>query len=277
MSPSPEAAVPSRSSPGRGPLGGRRVVVTRARHQADSTVEAFRAAGARIELLPLLEVVPPSDPLPLDRALDRLESYDWIVFTSTNAVDQLVARLEERERPFPEGPRLAAVGAVTADALRALGREPTVEAADSRAEGLAAALGPHLAAGARMLLPQAADARPVLASALRRLGAEAERVTTYAKRTPPGSRRRAEEIFGTTELGWVTFTSPSIARTFAGLWRESWEARRPGLRAVSIGPVTSEALRALGVEPAAEAASPGDAEMVAAVIDTLAGGAPGGD
>ena len=268
----------SRPDTESGPLDGLRVVVTRARHQAASTLEAFRAAGARVELLPLLEVIRPPNPSPLEQALDHVESYDWIVFTSTNAVEQLAARLAEHGRALPAGstgatvaagPGLAAIGAATAEALRALGREPAVEATDSRAEGLAAALGPHLTAGARVLLPQAADARTVLETELRRLGARPERVATYAKRTPPGSRRRAAEIFGTATLGWVTFTSPSIARAFAGLWDEGWEARRRGLLAVSIGPVTSQALRGVGVEPAAEAASPGDAEMVEAVVSAV--------
>ncbi len=255
-----------------GPLAGVRVVVTRARHQAAPTVEAFRATGAQVELLPLIEVVPPADPRPLDRALTHLEGYDWIVFTSANAVDQLAARLAERGRSLPATPRLAVIGAATAQALRAQGREPGVAAADPRAEGLAAALGPRLAPGASVLLPQAADARDTLEAALRRLGANCERVAAYAKRTPPESRARAGEIFGTARLGWVTFTSPSIARAFAGLWGEDWARRRRGLAAASIGPVTSDALLALGVEPAAEATSPGDEGMVEAVVAAVAGG-----
>ncbi len=254
-----------------GPLTGLRVVVTRARHQAASTVDAFRSAGARVELLPLLEVVPPADPAPLERALERLESYDWIVLTSANAVEQLLARLAERGRTLPAGPRLAVIGAATAEALRAGDLAPSVEASDSRAEGLAAALAPHLAAGDRLLLPQAADARETLEGELRRLGARPERVDAYAKRVPSGSRESAREIFGTARLGWVTFTSPSIARAFAALWEGDWGVRRRGLFAASIGSVTSEALRGLGVEPAAEAASPADRELVEAVTAAVAG------
>lgn len=252
------------------PLAGVRVVVTRARHQAASTEEAFRAAGARVELLPLIEVVPPADPAPLDRALDRLAGYRWIVFTSSNAVERVLGRLAERGRPLPSRTRLAVIGEATAWALRTLGHEPAVEAADSRAEGLAVALGRHLEPGARVLLPQAADARETLEAELRRWGARPDRVDAYAKRTPPDSRARAGEIFGPARLGWVTFTSPSIARAFAGLWDDRWETRRPGLLAASIGPVTSEALVALGVRPAAEAARPGDDELVEAVVAAVA-------
>ena len=104
------------------PLAGVRVVVTRAAHQAGSTVRAFEEAGARVELLPLLEVVPPADPEPLDRALARLEDFSWVLFTSTNTVEQVLERLPaDASAAVPEGVRIAAVGPSTGDALRERG------------------------------------------------------------------------------------------------------------------------------------------------------------
>jgi len=252
------------------PLRGLRVVVTRARHQAESTVAAFEHAGARVERLPLIEVVPPADPGPLDAALAELESFDWVLFTSTNTVDAVLDRLD---RPWPseaENVRVAAVGATTAEALRARGAEPDLQALDSRAEGLADLLGPCLVGGERLLLPQATDARPVLEELLLASGGHVVRVDAYAKRMPPSSRARAAEIFGDGALGWVTFTSPSIARNFASLWGDEWPERRTGLLAVSIGPVTTAALETLGVRPAAEAATPGDEGLVEAVAAAVA-------
>lgn len=248
-------------------LAGLRVVVTRAAHQAEPTVRAFEGAGARVARLPLLEVVPPADPAPLQEALADLGAFGWIVLTSSNAVDQVLGRLGWPPT-LPAGLRVASIGAATSEALRARGVEPDLEPPDARAEGLAAELLPLLGSpgSSRVLLPQAADARPVLEQELRRAGADAVRVDAYAKRVPPDASERAREIFGTARLGWVTFTSPSIAGAFRDLWREGWEERRRGLLAASIGPVTSDALRALGVEPAAEAASPSDEEMVAAVV-----------
>ena len=254
------------------PLAGIRVVVTRAAHQADATVRAFEEAGAHAPLLPLLELVPPEDPGPLERALAGLGEYEWVVFTSTNTVERVLDRPGEASAiDLPAGLQVASVGGATSDALRARGVEPELEPADARAEGLAAELVPRLAPGARVLLPQAADARPVLADELAAAGARVDRVAAYAKRTPPDARERAMEIFGRSSsmerLGWVTFTSPSIARAFADLWGEDWPVRSRGLLAVSIGPVTSAALRELGVEPAAEAAAPGDEGLVAAVVE----------
>lgn len=258
----------------RGPLAGIRVVVTRAARQAEPTVRAFEAAGADAALLPLLEVVPPADPAPLLTALAGLDAFGWIVFTSANAVEQVLDRIA-----LPPGLRVASVGSATSDALRERDVEPDLEPADSRAEGLAADLASRLAEGPgvrprtrhpRILLPQADDARPVLEEVLRRSGADAVRVDAYAKRVPPDAAERARELFGTSRLGWVTFTSPSIARAFAALWGDDWPVRRRGLFAASIGSVTTEALRELGVEPAAEAASPGDEQMVAAVVEAVA-------
>lgn len=258
------------------PLAGVRVVVTRPEHQAGDLLEAFRAAGAQAEPLPLIEIAPPEDPAPLERAVREIDRYDWLVLASANAAEALLDR-----RPaglaaaLPPGLHVAAIGPATAEALRRRGIEPALVAGDSRAEGLAAELAPLLAPGARILLPQPADARPVLAAELTRAGAEVHSVIAYAKRPRRAASARASELFGDRDpLGWVTFTSPSIARAFAGLFGDSWPQRRPTLQAASIGPVTSDALRALGVEPAAEAEAAGDAELVAAVVAATRGEPP---
>jgi uroporphyrinogen-III synthase len=117
-----------------------------------------------------------------------------------------------------------------------------------------------------VLLPQAADAHPTLLEGLAAAGAEAVAVVAYDKRLPPDAPQRAAELFSTAPLGWVTFTSPRIVCHFAELLGSDWELRRKELKAASIGPVTSAELRRRGVEPAAEAASPGDEELVEAVV-----------
>jgi len=243
------------------PLSGLRVVITRAEHQAEGLAAAFRAAGARVELLPLLEVVPPADLLPLERAAAEISSFDWVVFTSANAVEAFLPLAG----PLPPHLKTAAVGPATAEALRAQGVEPHLIARKAEAEGLAADLAPQ-AAGRRFLLPQASDARPALLHGLQATGAEAVAVVAYDKRLPPEALRRAAELFSAAPLGWVTFTSPRIARHFAELFGEAWERRRGELRAVSIGPVTTAELRRFGVEVVVEAERPGDREMVAAVV-----------
>lgn len=239
-----------------------RVVVTRAEHQAEGLVSAFESAGFQVELLPLLEVVPPADPRPLERAASELALYEWIVFTSANAVE---AFLPLAGGALPSRLHVAAVGPATAEALRAWEVEPHLTAAKADAEGLLAELAPRVDRRRRVLLPQAADARSTLQEGLLKAGADPVAVVAYDKRLPEDAPRRAAELFSG-EIGWVTFTSPRIVRHFADLFGADWERRRSELRAVSIGPVTSAELRRQGVEPAAEAAQPSDQGMVEAVL-----------
>jgi uroporphyrinogen-III synthase len=160
------------------------------------------------------------------------------------------------------------VGAATAAALRGQGIEPTLVAAgeEQSAGGLLAALLARLSCGQRVLLPQAADALPSLRDGLLSAGVSAVAVTAYDKRRPAGAAVRADGLFTGHPVGWVTFTSPSIVRAFAGLFGATWETRRGELRAASIGAVTSLELRRQGVEPAAVAAEPGDQALAAAII-----------
>jgi uroporphyrinogen-III synthase len=252
---------------GGAPLGNIRVVVTRAEHQAAGLVAALREAGARVETLPLLSVVPPLDPSPLAAAAADLAAYRWVVFTSANAVEALASQVAA----WPAAIGLAAVGDATARALAERGLRCDLVAGRAQAEGLLADLLPRLAAGERVLLPQAADARPLLAQGLRAAGIATHPVIAYRKERPDVATARARELFPPgAPLGWVTFTSPSIVHAFAGLFGDGWAPRRASLRAASIGPLTSAALRALGVEPAAVAATPGEVGLVSSIAAALA-------
>ncbi|HVT15012.1 MAG TPA: uroporphyrinogen-III synthase [Thermoanaerobaculia bacterium] len=274
-----------------GQLGGVRVVVTRAAHQAARLTAALSAAGAAVAALPLLEVVPPADRGPLERAAGEIESYDWLVFTSVNAVEAFMPLVAGA---LPRRLRVAAVGAATAAALRRHGVEPDLmtggpaaigamgamgaigatgagaEGDEVGAMGLLAALTPLVGGARKVLLPQAADARPFLVDGLVAAGAKPVGVVAYDKRLPADAACRAAELFAVPPIGWVTFTSPRVARHFASLFAADWERRRAEVRAASIGAVTSAELRRLGVEPAAEAARPGDRELVEALIAALA-------
>lgn len=245
-------------------LSGLRVVVTRAEHQSQKLCRALEAEGAEVVTLPLIEVVPPADSNALADATRRLPAFDHLILTSSNAVEALFAVLAGT---IPATVKVAAIGTKTAEALSAHGRNADLVAERSQAEGLLEALLPDLQPGERVLLPQAADARPLLAERLVEARAAVEAVIAYEKRVPPGARRRAAEVFSDGALGWVTFTAPSIARNFRDLF-DHWNQRSSTLLAASIGPVTSHALRHLGVEPAAEAKEPSAAALVQAVVDS---------
>ena len=251
------------------PLAGVRVVVTRAAHQSEGLQAAIRDRGGDAPLLPLLAVNPPRDPGPLHRGLETIDRFDALVLTSKNAVDAVLEALP-RLRP---GTLVAAVGQTTAETLEAAGVPEVVRPGpgDSRAEGLVELLEGRLPPGATVLLPLAADARPVLERGLEAAGYRPLRVTAYEKRLPEEAPELYRELFADAPWGWVTFTSPRVARHFRELAGSDWESRRHELRAASIGPVTSKALHALGVEPAAEAAAPGELELVEAIVRAVAG------
>ena len=243
-------------------LSGQRVVVTRAVHQATGLISAFTTAGAAVAALPLIELTPASDPRALRRAACEAGRFDWLIFTSTNAVEAFLPLIEAPGRRLP---RCAVIGAATAAALRGFDVEPTLIAGVARAEGLLADLGPRLRSGARVLMPQAEDARPDLARGLGKAGARVRVIGAYGKQLPAAAAEAASRWFED-DIGWVTCTSPRIVQHLARLFADDWPRRRGQLRAISIGPVTSAELRRLGVEPAAEAERPSDQAMVEATV-----------
>ena len=221
-------------------LAGVRVVVTRASQQAEQLIALLESDGAQVEKLPLLEIVPPRDPRPLERAATELALFQWLVLTSSNSV---AALLPLAGGSLPRSLRVAVVGEKSADALRQWDVEPDLVANVSRAEGLAAALAPYLGRRQRVLLPQASDARPLLSERLAEAGAEVVRVCAYEKRIPREAVSEAARIFAHGPLGWVTFTSPSTVKALVQILGTRWESERASLFAVSIGKVTSGELR----------------------------------
>ncbi len=248
-----------------GPLAGERVVVTRAAHQAAELGLAFRQAGAEVVFLPLIEVVEAPDPGPLARAAAQIATFDHLVLTSANTVRAFLPRLS----PSAKMPQITAVGPATAEAVVEHGFTVGETAVRADAEGLLGVLGPRLAPGRRVLVPQADDARATLVEGLRKSGAEIVAVEAYSKRLPAASAARAAELFDGVPLGWVSFTSPRIVRHFVALLGAGWEARRAELRAVSIGRLTSRALESHGVARIATAERPTPEEMVRAAVASL--------
>jgi uroporphyrinogen-III synthase len=152
------------------PLAGRRIVVTRP--ESRSLADSLERLGAEVSIVPLVEIRPVEDPRELDAAVQELPHYDWIVFTSVNGV----AAVGERLSTIGPATRIAAVGPITADAVRALGVEPSFVAARA-SEDIATGLGSL--DGKRVLLPQADIADPRLADELRERGADVDSVVAY--------------------------------------------------------------------------------------------------
>jgi uroporphyrinogen-III synthase/uroporphyrinogen III methyltransferase/synthase len=254
------------------PLVGRRVVVTRSAGQASKLSEALRALGAEPVEVPVIQIVPPESYAALDAAIRNLSQYDWLIFTSANAVRAAAERAAYLDAALDEavGLRLAAVGPATAAEAQRIGLTVTlVPEAAYRAEGLLEALGTH-AAGARILMARAAAARDVLPDALRAAGAQVNVVDAYRNVMPKDAPNALRSALAAT-VDAATFTSSSSV-THLKEAAERAEIAFPfaGVPAISIGPITSATLRELGWEPAAEAEQSDIANLVDAVLRALA-------
>jgi uroporphyrinogen III methyltransferase / synthase len=234
------------------PLAGKRIVVTRAKAQAGLLSERLLELGAEVIELPTIEIQPASDYGPLDSAIARLNIYDWLIFTSANGVLWFVERLRKVGRePRSIGARICAIGPATKAEVEALGLTVELMGEEYVAEGLLAAFEPYDILGKRILLPRAAVARDVVPDQLRTRGATVEVVEAYRTGVPAESVQRARQIFGAGRKPDITtFTSSSTVQHFVDL---AGAAALNGVKVASIGPITSQTARELGIEVAVEA------------------------
>lgn len=251
-------------------LAGCRILVTRAAHQAAGLAEPLRALGADVLVAPVIDTVDPADWAPADEAISGLPGYDWVVLTSTNAVDRFVdrlTRLQGSAESLREA-KVAVVGPATAERLAELGITPALVPDDYRAEGLIEAFRAlHPDDSWRVLVPRAEKAREILPEALRAAGARVDVVPVY-RTVPATPDPAAVSALATGSVDVVTFTSPSTVRHFLG-WLDSAGLDRESVMgstaAASIGPVTSEALRSRGYAVPIEAADSTTTGLVSAI------------
>jgi uroporphyrinogen III methyltransferase/synthase len=248
----------------RRPLFGCRVLVTRPRDQALELVEPLEELGAEVLVQPVIQIFPPNDWSRVDAALNDLDRFDWLVFSSSNGVRYFLERLCEKKGDLRGlgRIRLAAIGPGTAEELARHRLKADLVPDEYRAEALADALAGE-AAGRRILLARASRGREVLAERLSAAGAIVEQVVVYRSVDVETAEPPVAELLGSKRVQWVTVSSSTIARSLVRLFGE-------GLRQTklaSISPVTSATLRELGYEPAAEARHYTMAGLVEAILD----------
>ena len=252
------------------PLAGRRVLVTRAAHQAGKLSEGLRALGAIPVEVPVLEIAAPVSFEGLDQGLRQIDQYDWIIFTSANTVRAVGARAAEIGI-VPSTPmtlKVAAVGRATATAAREAGWDVGIVPEEYVAESLVAALKNDIREKS-VLLARAAVARDVIPDALRAAGAIVDVVDAYRNMIPEGAPEKLRSALAD-RLDAATFTSSSSVTHLADVAQAAGVGFPfAGVAAVSIGPITTATLREAGWEPAAEA-DPHDIDgLVAATVRVL--------
>jgi uroporphyrinogen III methyltransferase/synthase len=224
------------------------IVVTRPIEQAQELSEKLRELGATTIELPTIKIIPAENNDILDEALERLNEYDWVIFTSVHGVRFFMKRMTELNIA-PSALKkvmLAAIGPATASALERTVKKPELVPTEFLSWKIADGLGD--VKGRRILLPRADIASKKLPDLLRKRGALVEEVVAYRTIIPPDlTRDRLTCIFaGGVDL--ITFTSPSTVRNLARVLGPSkLDQFLSVLKVACIGPVTVEATKELGI------------------------------
>jgi uroporphyrinogen III methyltransferase/synthase len=233
------------------PLFGKRVVLTRAQEQAREFSQLLAAYGAEPVEVPTIQIVPPASWQAIDDAVTRLNTYQWLIFTSVNGVRPFMDRLHAagKDTRALASLRLCAIGPRTAQELGTYGLTPDVVPTEFQAEGMIAALAHVGIRGSRVLIPRAEVAREILPQQLRELGATVDVIPVYRTIAPAVDVASLTQQLHDGQVAVVTFTSSSTVRNFMELFGGR-DAVRPLVARViiaCIGPITARTAEEYGL------------------------------
>ena len=237
------------------PLSGKRIVITRRQEQSPELQGALVALGAEVVQIPTIEIRTPASWEPLDQAIRRITEFDYLLLTSVNGALSLLARLRACGRDARDlaGLQVGAIGPATAAELAQAGVSVDFVPTEYRAEGLLEWLSNHDVRGKAFLIPRAKVARDLVPRVLKERGAIVEVVEAYETVAPSLSPGEMDRLL-TPRPHAITFTSSSTVSNFAKLMgEERLREALAGIALVSIGPITSDTVRKLGLDVNIEA------------------------
>lgn len=250
------------------PLFGKRIVVTRAREQASGLVDLLTELGADVVECPTIRTEPVTETSAVDSAIRSLDSFDWVVFTSSNAVRYFWERLESAEfdaRAFRSA-KMIAIGPATDAALRQRGIRADFAPKQSRSEAVLEEFGE--AKGLRFLIPGGESSRDALRDGWLRGGAEVVVAPTYRTISDTSGIEAVRDGLERGEIAAVTFTSGSTVENFIDALGVPDGAKwLSTTRVATIGPVTSEVARSHGIQVAVEAANASVEALADAIVE----------
>jgi uroporphyrinogen-III synthase len=252
------------------------VLVSRAKKQAGVLSSALRDLGCEVIEIPFIEIRKPRSYQPLDIALRKLATYDWLILTSVNGVEALFERMKKKtlDTSVLAKLKIAAIGPATKKAIVEHGLPVAVTPKEYVAESVVSALRRRVK-GQRVLLVRARVARDVIPRELRKAGAQVDVVEAYETIAPKSSAKRLRAVLASKrrQPHAITFTSSSTVKNFVGLLglqRARAALQKPalghGVHSVSIGPVTSATLREFGLPVDVEAEEYTIPGLVAAIV-----------
>lgn len=230
------------------PLFGKRILVTRARHQASALSRLLSECGAQPVELPAIAIQPVPDTGELDHAISNLAQYQWIVFTSVNGVESFFQRLHnlKRDSRALNSLKIAAIGPATTKALEQKGIMPDYQPAVYTSEGLMTGFKSLGIAGQSFLLPRADIADKELTRAIAHLGAKVHEVAVYQTVPVAGTVSRVKEVFSSGKIDIITFTSSStVSNLVIALGDE--KVTLDSVKVACIGPKTAEVATRAGL------------------------------
>ncbi len=233
------------------PLFGKKILITRSQEQASYFAELLIEQGAEPIECATIEVIPPEDWMPLDRAIQDLKKYQWLIFTSVNGVRFFLGRLRVlgHDLRILKGIRLCTIGPATAAELQRVGITPDFMPAEYRAEAIVKGLGQKKLKGSRILIPRAKVAREVLPRELTRLGAEVDVVPVYQTVRPDHDLGRIKSLLRDGKIDVATFTSSSTVKNFVDmLGYKEVPSLLKNVVVACIGPITAKTAKAYGIQ-----------------------------
>lgn len=233
------------------PLFGKRILVTRALDQAGEFTKVLEKNGAEPIAFPTIKTVPPPSWGPLDKAIKKIGSYDWAIFTSVNGVKYFFERLRKLDRDLRElkGVKICAIGPMTEKAIKNLGIKVDLTPKEYRAEAIIDALGKRNIKGRKFLLARAMKAREIIPIEIKRLGGKIDVVPSYKTIRPAKEAGELKELLLEGGVDIVTFTSSSTVTNFVAMFRK---AEIPelldGVCVACIGPITADTAKENGIK-----------------------------
>jgi uroporphyrinogen III methyltransferase/synthase len=207
--------------------------------------------GGEVVEFPTIEIRPPDSFELLDQAIQRISSYDWLMFTSVNGVERFLERFQRLGLTINEisGIEVGAIGPETAKRLVASQIQPTLVPEQYRAEGILEALTPARVAGKKVLLPRASRARDILPETLREWGAQVDVVEAYQTVLPRADVSALCGLLRDGKIDMVTFTSSSTVANFAAMFQnQDLTVLLAKVAVACIGPITNRTLKDLGMQ-----------------------------
>ncbi len=256
------------------PLFGKNIVVTRARAQASDLIKKLASLGGNCIEIPTIKVVPPQDNTMLVKAINKLDEYDWIIFTSVNGVKFFFETL------FKEGKdvrslghlKAACIGPVTKEELMKFGIVSDVLPKTYRAESVIEAFSNLEIENKKILLPRAKEARTILPEQLEKMGAKVSEVTSYVTQAVDDEKDQLIELLENKKVDMVTFTSSSTVKNFKSLLpKDKVQDFLSDVIMASIGPITSETAASEGITTQIEAKTYTIDGLVQSIVDHFKG------